>query len=274
MKFTTKQFLVLESIFTNATVTLGEVENYFHIIEAMKEAQQLDSNTIEVNFDFDDLQLFHKFVLATDFKVKDINFVIELISLLGMVDLIKPSIKRLRGVFMWSDYKYVGKESLSIIVKGICTTIMPGDRIKKFYLSFFMKQYRDKIELIEEPITSVDIPMSMPAIESIITQPLEQGVIVEESIPTPILEEPVVTESTVETTSETEASFIAQKSFKKTVQKSTYPYMFKGKAVNHALDVKALLKEELQTLAIELGIPSDGKVRELRGKINELLIKK
>jgi hypothetical protein len=256
MKLSTQQFIVLESIFAGATISLSEAENYYHIIEAMRTAQQLDSKTIEVNFDFEDLQLLHKFILVSDFKVKDINFVIELISLFGLVKLIKPSIKRLRSVFTMSNYKYVGSKELSIIVKGICTTVIPGDRIKKFFLPFFMKQYGEFLQIIDEPITSVDIPTEMiattPTIENKVEK-LEPEIINEESIPTPIVEEePVVVTKEV---------------------KKSYPYMFKGKLIKHGLDVKALLKEELQTLAIELGISSDKKVRELREKINLVLLK-
>lgn len=254
MNLTTRQYLVLESIFTNATITLGEIDNYYHLIEVMKEAQQIDSNTIEVNFDFEDLQLFHKFILVSDFKVSDINFVIELLGLLGLIDLVKPSIKRLRSVFMWSNYKYVGSKELSIIVKGICVTIMPGDRIKKFFLPFFLKQYKEDLQVIDEPVVTPSIEVATPTltVDTIVEQPE-----VEELVPTPIIEEG-----------------IDEPIAKEVKQEKSYPYIFKGKALNNILDVKMLLKEELQTLAIELGLSSDAKVKQLRDKINTCLLKK
>lgn len=255
MKLTTRQYLVLESIFTNATITLGEIDNYYHLIEVMKEAQQIDSDTIEVNFDFEDLQLFHKFILVSDFKVSDINFVIELLGLLGLIDLVKPSIKRLRSVFMWSNYKYVGSKELSIIVKGICVTIMPGDKIKKFFLPFFLKQYKEDLQVIEEPVAAfspIETPVMPPIVNTIVEQPE-----VEEILPTPIIDE-----------------VIDEPIAKEVKQEKKYPYIFKGKLLNSILDVKMLLKEELQTLAIELGLSSDAKVKQLRDKINTCLLKK
>jgi hypothetical protein len=173
-----------------------------------------------------------------------------------MVDLIKPSIKRLRRVFMWSDYKYVGPTDLSIIVKGICVTILPGDRIKKFFLPFFMKRYKEYLQLItESPIDTSSTPIQ----EVLVNTPTEQTIVNEEFIPTPIVDEPSVLDN-VQT--------------RDLQQKKSYPYIFKGRELNSALDVKTLLKEELQTLAIELGIPSDARVKELREKINTLLLKK
>lgn len=84
MKLTTNQFIVLESVFVNAVIPLAEVEKYLKIVNAMKSVEQLEDSSIEINIGPDDLKLLFPFILDSDFKVRDINFVIEFLKTINL----------------------------------------------------------------------------------------------------------------------------------------------------------------------------------------------
>lgn len=152
-----------------------------------------------------------------------------------------------------SSYQYIGTDVLTIVYRGMVTSVLPNDIIKPFYVPFFKKVYPNFMkpifvnEIFEEPEPVIDNEIT--AINEIMfAPPLSDSV---DITLTPISEE--------------EKPNIENK-----VKK--YPYQFKDKILKSVQDVKFLYKEEVQSLAIELGISSDGKKSILVNKINKILL--
>ena len=273
MQLTSRQFLVLESIIGEHQIQFKNIDNYHHIIEAIKNTRQLDNDTLEVDFNFIDIEIIQKIIIDIDFNIKDINFVIELISLLGLVNILEPSINKLKGVFMFSNYKYVGSEPLSIIVKGICTTIMPDEPLKLFFLPFFKKNYPERIkEIIEPEIEIKPINVEPETVSEVIYE-----FVSDELEKSPIYE---IAKAVGKDTNESQTQHIK---FDKTNSESTfsynnpievkkYPYKFQSKLLNSYSDIKSLFKEELQTLSMELGLPSEVGIAKLRSNVHNMLL--
>lgn len=158
---------------------------------------------------------------------------------------------------MENSYQYIGTEVLTVVYRGMVTSILPDDIIKPFYVPFFKKVYPHLMkpitvsespervnDIIENEVTVINEIMFTPPLSNSVNS-VNPEVTEEEIIPTPIIE----------------LNKIKQ-----------YPYKFKDKVLNSIQDVKFLYKEEVQSLAIELGISSDGKKSILVNKINKVLL--
>ena len=247
------QYMVLEAVLAQATVPVTESDKYINLLAAMRSARQKDDSNVEIEIDHEDLKLFHPFLLDSDFKLRDLEFVIDLIHLLGMTFLTEPSIEKYKGVTMLTNFKYTGKEALSIVYGGIATTICPGDLVKSYFLPHLKKRYpecltnMDQSPVVEEVkiVEEVIIPKGHHDVEDF--YPEDEEIFTDElAIPTPILNQEQID--------------------------ARYPYKFKEHNIVNTESLKMLYKEELQVLAIELGLPSNGKKNELMKRVNKLLI--
>ena len=125
-----------------------------------------------------------------------------------------------------------------------------GDMIKKYFLPFFKKQYpqslTDTSQLSEEN-TELDIPVEPLKVKEVVSQQESQNTFISDNfIPTPILD--------VDNSN------------------ARYPYKFNEHDLVSTLSLNLLYKEELQVLCQELGLSSTGRVRELRDRIDSVLI--
>lgn len=85
MKLTSNQFIVLESIFINVVIPITDIDKYFNLVNAMKNVQQLEDSSVELDISPMDLELLFPFILDSDFKVKDINFVLDFLKTIGLM---------------------------------------------------------------------------------------------------------------------------------------------------------------------------------------------
>ena len=263
MKFSAEEYMVLEEIISRASIPLIEINKYSRLFDSLKTARQNEDLQVEIDIDYDDLKLFHSFLLESDFKLRDFDFVVELIHKLGMSYLTEQSITKYWSLFMLSIYRYIGEKNLSVIYGGIPTVVRPNDIIKKYFVPFFKKVYPELIEEVqlETPIVQEVTPLIVPTAD-----PNKEGV---ESITDVInnLLGPIPTQETED--------FIPVPILKGTDDiPRKYPYQFRDKTLNFRDDLVALYKEELQTLAIELNLSSDGKKKELIEKIDTLFLTK
>lgn len=267
MKFSPQEYVVIESILSQVSVPLKDINKYQRLVSSFSESQQSKDSFIEVNLEPTDISLLHPFFLNSDFHLNEIDFIIDLICKLGMSSLLETSFNKYRSLFMPSVYKYVGTKEVSFVYGGIPSTVCPGDIIKKYFVPFFKKNYADVIQEIDsseiEPIQTEQaqppsIELTSPvdhAIHQVFSDlPPIETVPVEEAeiIPTPILE---VTDSKLD-------------------QPKKYPYKYKDKLLNRKDELNWLYKEELQALSIELGLPSDGKKNDMINRIDELFLTK
>ena len=96
MKLTPEQYIVLEAIFSQATIPLTESEKYIGLLNAMRSSSQNSDSSVSVDMSEDDLKLLHPFILDSDFKLRDLEFVIEFINLIGMSYLTEPLFQKLK----------------------------------------------------------------------------------------------------------------------------------------------------------------------------------
>jgi hypothetical protein len=171
--------------------------------------------------------------------------------------LTEGSIKKYQEVIMDSNFIYTGKEALSIIYGGIATIIRPGENVKKFFLPHLKKRYPqflsaiNVIPIVEPEIIEPEVINPISDLnEIILSQPLPS--IDEITIPTPILEEAT----------------------SKITEVKKYPYLYKDKLLSSSSDLKLLFKDELQTLALELGLSSEGKKAQLVNRLNTFFLTK
>lgn len=157
---------------------------------------------------------------------------------------------------MSDTYQYIGTEVLTVVYGGMVTSILPQDIIKPFYVPFFKKVYPNLMKVIVNNETYDEVE---PVIENEVT-------IINEILFAPPLAEPVELPNPIINSDEEKPVVVSEEKIKK------YPYQFKDKILKSVQDIKFLYKEEVQSLAIELGISSDGKKSILVNKINKLLL--
>ena len=150
-----------------------------------------------------------------------------------------------------TTYRYVGSNDLTVIVGGVSTVICSGDIVKDYFVPYLKRRYSDFLEEVITDDSSNEAPASN-----------------EESDPNVV----IVVEEAPNSQDSSQESQLSESSQSSTAE-AKYPYLFKDDMIiNNAEDLKRLYKEELKTLAVSLGLSSEGTKAELRDRINEYFL--
>ena len=82
MKFTPRQFIILEDLLSQAYIPFVDLGLYSNVYNAIKSARQPDDSGVEIDFSHDDLNVISELIANSSLKVKDLELVIELVELI------------------------------------------------------------------------------------------------------------------------------------------------------------------------------------------------